>query len=123
MVLLSICLTFCQFQPGVAYKSVAYIKKRVNNFIKIFEEMLRSISEAATFLKKIFRSSHQRCSVKIGVLKNFSNFTGKHLCWSLFLIKLQQMFSCEICEIFRKTYFDLLTTASEETLFLEVFEI
>ena len=23
------------------------------------------------------------------VLKNFSNFTGKHLCWSLFLTKLQ----------------------------------
>ena len=26
---------------------------------------------------------------KIGVLKNFAIFTGKHLCWSLFLIKLQ----------------------------------
>ena len=27
---------------------------------------------------------------KIGsVLKNFANFTGKHRCWSLFLIKLQ----------------------------------
>ena len=24
-----------------------------------------------------------------GVLKNFANFTGKHLCWSHFLIKLQ----------------------------------
>ena len=24
-----------------------------------------------------------------GVLKNFANFTGKHLCWSLFLMKLQ----------------------------------
>ena len=29
------------------------------------------------------RSSHRRCSVK-SVLKNFANFTGKHLCWSLF---------------------------------------
>ena len=26
---------------------------------------------------------------KIDVLKNFGNFTGKQLCWSLFLIKLQ----------------------------------
>ena len=25
-VMLSICLIFCQFQPGVAYKSVAYKK-------------------------------------------------------------------------------------------------
>ena len=24
-----------------------------------------------------------------GVLKNFANFTGKYLCWSLFLAKLQ----------------------------------
>ena len=37
----------------------------------------------------LFRSSHRRCSVKKGVLKKFGNFTGKHLCWSLFLIKLQ----------------------------------
>ena len=35
------------------------------------------------------RSSHQRCSVKRGVLKNFAKFTGKHMCWSLCLIKLQ----------------------------------
>ena len=36
-----------------------------------------------------FRSSHIRCLVKKGVLKDFANFEGKHLCWSLFLIKLQ----------------------------------
>ena len=33
--------------------------------------------------------SKQRCSVKKGVLKDFVNFIEKHLCWSLFLIKLQ----------------------------------
>ena len=26
---------------------------------------------------------------KKGILKNFANLTGKHMCWSLFLIKLQ----------------------------------
>ena len=26
---------------------------------------------------------------KTGALKNFANFTGKHLCWSLFVIKLE----------------------------------
>ena len=31
------------------------------------------------------RSTHQNCSVKKGVLKSFAIFTGKHLCWSLFL--------------------------------------
>ena len=35
------------------------------------------------------RSSRLQMFFKIGVLKNFANFTGKHLCWSLFLIKLQ----------------------------------
>ena len=29
------------------------------------------------------------CSVKKVVLKNFTNFTGKHLYWSLVLIELQ----------------------------------
>ena len=41
-----------------------------------------------TVLKRI-RSSHRRSYVKKDVLKNFANFTGKHLCWNLFLIKLQ----------------------------------
>ena len=39
-------------------------------------------------LLNLFRSRHQRCSVKKDVLKTFANFTGKHLCWSLFLITL-----------------------------------
>ena len=30
-VLLSICLIFSQFQPGIAYKSASCIKKRVNH--------------------------------------------------------------------------------------------
>ena len=33
----------------------------------------------------LFRSSHQRCSIKTGVLRNFAKFTGKHLCQRLFL--------------------------------------
>ena len=41
------------------------------------------------YLKSIIRSSRSQMFIKIGALKNFANFTGKHLCWSLFLIKLQ----------------------------------
>ena len=33
-------------------------------------------------------SSHQRCSMKKGVLRNFAKFTGKHLCQSLFFNKV-----------------------------------
>ena len=39
------------------------------------------------------RGSHSRCSIKNAVLKNFAKFTGKHLCWSLLLIKLQNFWS------------------------------
>ena len=28
------------------------------------------------------KSSHRKCSVKKGVLRNFAKFTGKHLCQS-----------------------------------------
>ena len=36
-----------------------------------------------------YRSSHRRCDVKKVILKNFENVTGKHLCWSFSLTKLQ----------------------------------
>ena len=55
---------------------------------------------------------------KIGVLKNFVNFTIKQLCWNFFLIKLKalspatllkktlaQVFSSKICEILKNTFF------------------
>ena len=34
------------------------------------------------------RSSHQRCFVRKGALKNFAKFTGKHLCQNLFFNKV-----------------------------------
>ena len=37
--------------------------------------------------------------------KNFAVFTGKQLCWSFFLIKLQ-VFSCEYCAILKNIYFE-----------------
>ena len=36
----------------------------------------------------LIRSSHQRCSVRKGVLGNFAELTGKHLCQSLFFNKV-----------------------------------
>ena len=59
-------------------------------------------------------------SFKIGVLKKFANFTGKHRIGVSFLIKLQvvsqvvnlvkketptQIFSCELCNFFMNTFF------------------
>ena len=47
---------------------------------------------------------HSQIFWNIGVLTNFSIFTGKYLCWSLFLIKLEASwrpvtFKCEHCKV------------------------
>ena len=50
---------------------------------------VRDIGETSLnrlLLLLILKSSHRSCSVEKGALKNF---TGKHLCWSLFIIKLR----------------------------------
>ena len=39
-------------------------------------------------LHERIKSSRSLMFFKIGVIKNFPIFKGKHLCWSLFLIKL-----------------------------------
>ena len=46
---------------------------------------LRNSCLIVHFLWKKYGSSRRRCSVRKSVLKNFANFTGKQLCWSLFL--------------------------------------
>ena len=59
--------------------------------------------------------------LKTGVIRNFAILTGKHLCWSLFLIKLQALWpatlfkphpkrdftgdSSETCKIFTNSFF------------------
>ena len=40
------------------------------------------------FPEHFFKSSHQRCSVRKHVLRNFTKFTGKRLCQSLFFNKV-----------------------------------
>ena len=63
------------------------------------------------------RSRHWSRSLKKDVLKNFTNFTERHLCWSVLSIELSglqlyqkvyptQVFGCGICEIFKHTYFE-----------------
>ena len=47
-------------------------------------------------LLESFGMSRSKLVFKIDVLENFANFTEKHLCWSLFLIKL------ETCNFTRK---------------------
>ena len=42
----------------------------------------------AITIQMTIRSSHQRCSVRKGVLGNFTRFTGKHLYQVLFFNKV-----------------------------------
>ena len=57
-------------------------------FAKEFE--LFWIVQSRDILTKLasVRSSHQSGSVKKGVLRNFANFTGKHICLTLFFSKV-----------------------------------
>ena len=63
--------------------------------------------------KSMEGNSRSHMFFKIGVLKNFANFTGKHLSWSLFLTKFftdfikntpTQMFSVQFAEFLRTPF-------------------
>ena len=80
-----------------------------------------------SILGETSRSSLSQMFFRISVLKNFGNFIGKHQRWSIVSIKLQawtllkrdstQVFSCEICDIFKNNFFYRTppVTASEQT--------
>ena len=46
----------------------------------------------STYPSQKHRSSHQRCSVRKSVLRNFTKFAGKHLCQSLFFNNAEGQF-------------------------------
>ena len=65
-------------------------------------------------LETMYRSSRLQLFFNMGVLKNFAIFTGKHLCWSLFLIKypafrattlLKGGFPANIAKFLRTTFY------------------
>ena len=74
------------------------LKKRLFNIPKKFfvnNVHFSAIIQASRSLGTVLfhdtqsRSRQLRCSLKKTALKSFAIFTGKHLRWSLFLIKLQ----------------------------------
>ena len=56
---------------------------------------------------------------KKGVLENFSSFTGKHLCWSLYLIKLQVFRPATLLKRLQHRYFPVKFTKFLRTLILK----
>ena len=65
------------------------LQKFRNVFLK--EHLRKAVVAICTcfIVMTLHSSSHQRCSIKMAILKNSVTFTGKHLCQKLFLIKLQ----------------------------------
>ena len=62
-----------------------------NSFASIFFTFLNAFHR----IQKLLKSEY-----KIGVLKNFSKFTEKYLCWSLFLISCRS----QACNFIEKDY-------------------
>ena len=86
------------------------------NFAKFLRTPFLQNTSAWLFLN--VRSSRPEVFCNKRVLRNVTNFTGKHLCKSLFFNKVlgltcnfikketqAQVFSCESCEISKNTFF------------------
>ena len=79
-----------------------------------FTEHLRTTSMTHQYELLIVRSSHQKCSLKKGVLKKFTKFTGKYPSRVSYLIKFQERcFPVDFEKVFKSTFFTehLWTTA------------
>ena len=68
--------------PKLAIYGYSYLKTRW--------QWVRTNNIRSEFIRNpaTYRTSHRRCSLRKGVLKNFTKFTGKHLCQSLFFNKV-----------------------------------
>ena len=90
---------------------------RKRSVMKSFIKVIWLLSRIYTLLKNSIHTILRGCWEKLiflwkGVFEKFANFTGKHLCQSFFFNKsfikkesLEQMFSCEFCQIFKNTFF------------------
>ena len=77
-------------QDGYGYRrNIEEIFRTISRFQIDLTYCLSILStEFILFTEFIYRSSHQRCSMRKGVLRNFAKFTGKHLGQSLFFNKV-----------------------------------
>ena len=113
---------------GVVHKILVHLF--LYTFLSIFPDSLfkhirsQHVNVTSSKWRQKRRSSHRRCSVRKGILRNFAKFTGKHLCQSLCFNKvvglrpatLLKKGSDRFCEISKITFFTkhLQATASEK---------
>ena len=71
--------------------------------------LLRFLRQLVTFSffcnTPVERSSHRRCILRKDTHRYFAKFTGKHLCLFIKKESLEEVFSCEFCEISNNTFF------------------
>ena len=88
------------FNKVAGLKPTTLLKKKILvqvfscKFCKIYKntffiEHVRTTASISYSYPILLRSSRLQRFFEIGVRKNFAILTGKHLCWCLFLIKLQ----------------------------------
>ena len=80
---ISIAFTYLQQRQSI---SLAFFQQFPHLQHSIFPILICNKTAAEAYVQF---QKWRRCSAKKDVLKIFANFTGKHLCWSLFLIKIQ----------------------------------
>ena len=78
-----ICLKFTIKTPE-RFKSMSSISIVDFEQINLYRVAPNSENLYMTTTDKTSRSSHQTCSMKKDVLRNFAKFRGKHLCQSFF---------------------------------------
>ena len=95
----------------------------------IFTEQLRTTNSLWTTNSRTIlllnknRSGRSQMFFKIGVLKNFASFTGKHWCWSLLLREFTtllkktptQVLCCEIFKLLRTFFYRTVQVAASLT--------
>ena len=76
------------------FDNVLYWEKKLNAFLSVNHS-------TELFIITVIRSCRSQIFFKIGFLKNFAIFTGKHLCWSLFSL----CFPVNIPDFLKTTFF------------------
>ena len=132
-------LEFLLWKTGNSYLHiVSLVYPTAVFFIKLFRTLVNiKIEILGRNQKRIFLeqnlkdwSSHQTCSVRKGVLRNFAKFTGKHLCQSLFFNKVADLGSATLLKerlwhrCFPVNFAKFLGTLSRKTsgrLLLQIF--
>ena len=95
--------TWAILPTSLLKKNLTYSSIFKVHFMKSFAAAKASL----VFMNNRCRCCRSQMFFKIGVLKNFAAFTGKHLCWSLFLIKLLafRCFPVNVAKLLRPDFF------------------